>query len=548
MKQSFTGLFLAFFSVALWASVQAKITPEAVDLGQSVQFIISVDNFQQGDVPDLSGLHQDFTVLGTQKSLNYSLVNGQARSQGQWIIMLEPKHAGQITIPAIPIGSDSTSPIMLTVRASAANPATKSEALTQKSAAFFDMSVSNPNPMVNQEVILTVKLYNRFRLLDADYTPPEFDAGLIMPIGESISHQELVGDIPYQVEEQKYALFPQKSGKLTITPPRFKGMIFSNSPERVRIVGESQTLDVQAIPAHIAQTVWLPAKRVDLTDTYDSSASRLPVGETVTRTIVLRVTGMAAPLIPNLTFQSTDEYSVYASKVSERTQFEQGELVAYKTIKVEYLFDKPGAIHIPEYRFEWFNTETRQPQTAYLAEKTWNIIGKATQAEPRPKSIAPAKTGQPQESTHKALQTGMPYLKWLWSYGPMVLGVFCIIVLGFFTYRYRQKHRFALPSRKVLEKRMREKAAIGDYIALRDYMLLWGERVFSRSFDTLGTLKDCFPEHTIQQELGYFEQYLYGSHPNWRPERLIARLTQYRPVKKTTVKPASSGLPPLNPM
>lgn len=137
MKQSFTGLFLAFFSVALWASVQAKITPEAVDLGQSVQFIISVDNFQQGDVPDLSGLHQDFTVLGTQKSLNYSLVNGQARSQGQWIIMLEPKHAGQITIPAIPIGSDSTSPIILTVRASAANPATKSEALTQKSAAFF---------------------------------------------------------------------------------------------------------------------------------------------------------------------------------------------------------------------------------------------------------------------------------------------------------------------------------------------------------------------------------------------------------------------------
>lgn len=546
MKRCFTGFCLILFSAVLWASASVKVIPETVELGQSVQLVISVDNFQQGDVPDLSGLHQDFRVLGTQKSLNYSLINGQAHSEGQWVIMLEPKHAGEISIPAIAIGSETTTSITLNVRSTTA-PATKGNAMQKKAAAFFDLSLSNTSPMVNQEVILTVKLYNRFRLLDADYTPPEFDAGLIMPIGESIRYQELVGDIPYQVEEQKYALFPQKSGKLSITPPRFKGMIFSNPPARVRIVADSPSMEVQPIPANIAQTVWLPAKRVDLTDTYDGLASRLPVGETVTRTIVLRVTGMAAPLIPTLTFQSTDEYSVYASKVDERTQFEQGELVAYKTIKVEYLFDKPGVIHIPKYQFEWFNTETREPQTAYLAEKTWTIVAKDGQTA-TPAKATPVKTEKAQEKLPQTAKPEFSYAKRLGRYWPVVFVVVCILVLGFFAYLARQKYRHALPSRKALEKRMREKAALGDYLALRDCVLLWGERVLNQPCDSLGTLKGRVSEQNIRQELGYFEQHLYGSNPNWRPERLIARLSRYKPVRDATTKQPRSALPPLNPM
>lgn len=545
MKRCLIGLFFILFSSVLSAAVTVKLVPETVDLGESVQLIISVDNFQQGDVPDLSALHQDFTVLGTQKSLNYSLVNGKARSEGQWIIMLEPKRAGQVTIPAIPIGSGSTTPVVLNIRSQSTNSVPKSNVAQKKAAAFFDMSMSNAKPMVNEEVILTVKLYNRFRLLDADYTPPEFDAGLIMPIGESITHQELVGDIPYQVEEQKYALFPQKSGKLSITPPRFKGLIFSNPPARVRITADSRVLDVQAIPASVVQTVWLPARRVDLTDTYDSSASRLPVGETVTRTIVLRVTGMAAPLIPNLTFKSTDEYSVYASKVDERTQFEQGELVAYKTIKVEYLFDKPGTIRIPEYQFEWFNTETHQPQTAYLAERTWTIVDKGGQSSQT--AVGPkVKFAQKKQTPPK--HHGLLVWQQLGKYWAFMLGALCTLIGIGVLVKILQKRRHALPSRKTLERRLREQATAGDYLALRDGVLLWAERIFHQPFDSLGTLKTKLTDQNLQQELGYFEQYLYGSHPTWRPDRLIERLMRFTPPKSTNPKKSVSPLPPLNPM
>lgn len=63
---------------------------------------------------------------------------------------------------------------------------------------------------MNQQIIYKVTLYNSKHLLDADYQGPQVENALLIPLGQEKRYQTQKNNINYLVEEQNYAIFPQK--------------------------------------------------------------------------------------------------------------------------------------------------------------------------------------------------------------------------------------------------------------------------------------------------------------------------------------------------
>ena len=95
------------------AAARASIQPERISLGNSATLTIETDELNVQ--PDLSVLAKDFAVGGQSSSMQTSFANGQRSTRTTYMIELEPRVEGVLTVPAIRIGSAQTEPLVLTV-------------------------------------------------------------------------------------------------------------------------------------------------------------------------------------------------------------------------------------------------------------------------------------------------------------------------------------------------------------------------------------------------------------------------------------------------
>jgi len=222
MKKLLIIGFFCLFSLAANAEIKVQIDPSQVNIDTSFRLILTQDNLQNGGIPDLTPLQKDFMILGTEHRMNYSVINGQAQSSSEWTITLKAQKEGKLTIPAIKIGSEYTAPTIINVAASAAPQSTSTDNSNQQQRLYLTTSVNEKKPYVNQQIIYKVTLYNSKHLLDSDYQGPQVENALLIPLGAEKRYQIQKNNTTYLVEEQNYAIFPQKSGPLKIKSPRHK--------------------------------------------------------------------------------------------------------------------------------------------------------------------------------------------------------------------------------------------------------------------------------------------------------------------------------------
>ncbi len=77
-------------------------------LGDTFRFTITIDAPQADSIPDLIPLQENFSIIGTERSMAYSIINGQRHSVNQWTVLLIPLKTGTLLIPAIQIGQQQT--------------------------------------------------------------------------------------------------------------------------------------------------------------------------------------------------------------------------------------------------------------------------------------------------------------------------------------------------------------------------------------------------------------------------------------------------------
>lgn len=372
MKKVIIWFLLSLFSSLTFAEIQVQLDPSQVTMGETFKLSITQEDQQSGGVPDLTELQKDFVILGTERHANYSIINGQAQSQSQWIVLLRALKPGIFTIPPIKIGLEQSSPITINVQESTKTQTFPDNSI-QEQDVFLITGVDEKKPYVNQQIIYTVKLYNSKRLLDAEYQGPKVDDALLIPLGDAKRYHEVQNNITYVVEEQNYAIYPQKSGNLKIISPTFNALVYDYNPQRIQAKSKTINLSVKPMPKQYQGKLWLPAKQVKLSEQYENSNQTISQGSTLTRTVTLEGVAIPAQLLPSLTFQETNSFSVYPEKGAERNQVKNGVLVGSVEIKVTYLFNKAGKTTIPELRLPWFNTETGKEEVAVLPPRSLEI-------------------------------------------------------------------------------------------------------------------------------------------------------------------------------
>lgn len=529
-----------FITQGAHAAVNAAIEASKISAGDTFRLTLSQDDAKEGGVPDLTVLQKDFVIVGTERNVSYTIINGQSQSLSQWIISLKPKTTGQITIPPIRMGASQTQPIMIEVSDSPSGKSSSGDWGQDSDDVFMTTEVSGKNYYINQEIIYTVKLYNSKRLIDAAYEGPEVQDALVIPLGDSNRYQTEKNNRTYVVEEQSYAIFPQKSGTLSIKSPVFTALIYDINPQKVRIHEKPTRLDIKPVPKNLKAKHWLPATQVKLVENYEQTEQKLNQGSTVTRWITIEATGIPAQLLPDLTLENSEYYKAYTEKGAERNDVVQGDLASSKKIKVTYLFNKAGNVSLPEVRLRWFNTKTNKEEQAILPPRSFEITATGSAPVSNEPAPAPNQTVVSPPSDNKTSQ-------WPW----IIAGVFALAWLVTVILWLMQKRGLLSSGSQyksaldVLNKACRE----CNPTKARDALIQWARLQWpDASVLNLSDVTQLARDIQLKKQLNQLSQVLYKTdqRPLWRGDDLWRCIQGVRKQVRSAKKKTSS-LPPMNP-
>lgn len=418
------SILLFLFSSFSFATLSIQVDPSKVALGETLTLTIRSDDAQDVSQPTLQPIAADFTVLGNEHQIMYSIINGKTEARNEWRIILLPKRIGHFQLPPLSVGQQKTTEtISIEVSDKPSEPGTPDKPLQNnlQQDVFFRTEISPGHAYLHEQVIYTVKVFNCRQLIDVEYTPPSAQDMLIIPLGQDKRYQTTVDNRVFAVEELRYALFPQKSGTINLIPPRLKGLIYDVMPEPMDISGQAQTLSVKPAPTHLDP--FLPAQSLSLSESFEPAETDFDQGSTLIRTITLTAKGVPAALLPTPTFEKNG-FSVYPGPPKRHNQVDSSGLVGTVTFRITYLFDHAGKIVLPEMQIPWFNTQTQKPETARLSAHSFNIAASSA-------SQQTVETSVPHATTSPA-STQLPWILLA------VLSALCLLGLGMFFFK---RHR-----------------------------------------------------------------------------------------------------------
>lgn len=353
-------LFLLPYS--LHADVVAQLDKSTLYLGEKLSLTLESDQSPQVR-PDLRALQTDFTVLGTRQVTVSSHTAGKVSARTRWILLLSPLQEGEQVIPPISIGEQTSLPLSLSVLPANQNP---SIAETGR-AIYLEVSLDQEEVYLQSQAILRAKIFHLAPLpLNANLSSPESTAALIKPLEEQRQYTELVRGQNYTVTESSYAVFPNETGEIEISPIFFSTIL----PNEKLIEFNSEALFLSVLPNAFqsSNNLWLPAKTVYIEDNL-ADKQEVTAGSEIRRIISLEVEGLPAAALPSLsplTYKSSNTQLL--NVVLEERKTHQGII----SQRIEELIITPhssGELRLPPIDIPWWNTLTDKGQTATLSHR-----------------------------------------------------------------------------------------------------------------------------------------------------------------------------------
>ncbi|MFS2156948.1 BatD family protein [Pseudomonas sp. Pseusp122] len=359
------SLILSLFCLPSQAAeLIASVDRARLSSGETVDLTLETSDVTQFGKPDLSPLDESFDVRGTRQlnSLN-TLDGGQATTR--WIITLLPKQNGSVTIPALQLGELKSQPIDIQVV-----PAEPQEPGSQLTPVFIEASLDQDHVYVQAQAVLTVRIYHSVSLFDdSSLSPLQMTDARIEKLGNSRTYEKQINGIRHGVIEMRFGIYPQQSGQLTIPAQVFSATqvqdsssatTTTSSPQpgkRVQVSSPEQTLTVKAKPGdYPANTPWLPARSIDLSETWSPEPGHSQVGDALTRTITLKADGLSSAQLPPLPVTEIGGLRRYPDQPQLSNQNSERGLVGSREEREALVPGRPGAIDLPAVDVVWWNT------------------------------------------------------------------------------------------------------------------------------------------------------------------------------------------------
>lgn len=550
IKRIIMTLLLSSLFCQAYAAVDAKLDRPTIGDHETVTLTISTDS-NSAKTLELTPLQKDFTIYGTSRRHSVNMVNGNTSSLTQWDVTLFPKRTGKITIPAIQVGDEKTQPLTLQVL-TAKQQQQKGDVMP----AFLEAELKQSRAYVQQQLNYTVKLFTQVPIANGQLDLPEMSDARIESLGKDAQYTATKNGQQYNVYERRFAIFPKKSGTLTIPPAAFQGVLINNRPERVgfgfssfndnfgkpvRLLGKSYQIEIDAKPASFPADWWLPAKSVTLSETW-SHQGEWRQGEPVTRTITLHVVGQGAEQLPKLTMPEQENISAYPDQPTANSSVLGEDIVGTRQVKVALVPQTEGKITLPAFEVHWWNVAKNKEEIVSLPERAVLVLPAKTINQ----TALPV---QPVTETPKVQQTR----DWFW---PLIAGGFALLwlftMLGFWWRKRQRRHKKVtadkLHTAKEVWQQLKQACQQQDAIAARRLLLQWANLHWpTADIVDLNDVNTIIDNEEFSEEINKLtaSNYARDVANTWDGKRFWQMLRQALQTQPVSKQGAQEVLPPL---
>ena len=390
-------LYLSIISSYVNATAIAKLDRTSISINETVQLNIILDESSMFSGPDLSKLEKDFDILGSNKSSQSSWINGKKSAKTTWSYELAPKQAGVFTIPAIDVDGQQTQVISIQIKPANTNPSDRAGV----EPVFIEAFTDKASVYVQEQILLTLRINTSINLNDLQLDDINIDDTFIKQINNTKYNRNMNG-IPHITYEVTYAIFPQVSGVLNIPSIKATGVAplqrsarggfgsMFNQGKKLRMRSNPLTITVNKIPAAANSRNWLPAKQLQLQESWSTDPTEIKVGDSITRTITTTAVGLTGEQLPPIFIEAAEKFKSYPDQALFENQENDQGVIGIRKDAIALVATQAGKIVLPQITVEWWDITSNTQQIATLPKITINVIGTSNIPAPIIASATPA--------------------------------------------------------------------------------------------------------------------------------------------------------------
>jgi len=530
----FIGLFIFILCLAPAlhaAEIKVFVDQQQLRVDQSFQLFFEATDEVDAD-PDFSPLSHNFEVLGKNLSSSTSFINGSFSSKKTWILTLMAKRHGDLEIPSIAFGRDSSS--VLRVKVSQSN---EPNSAAQNKEIYLEVEVDPQAVYVQQQLTYILRLFRRVEISSASLSEPTFTniECIVEKIGQDQNFEKIVNGRRYLVVERTYAIFPQQSGQLIIDPVQFKGQLlqaqrsFFGSVSQagpIRKVSSKQvSIAIKPIPASFSGKRWLPAENLQINEIWSTDPDQLKAGEPATRTLKLTARGVLAHQFPELSTTAIPGFKLYPDQPKVENSYQDLLTTALREEKLAVIAVQAGTHQLPEMKLEWWNTKTDRAETAIIPATAIKVIGAKLPPVSQQPEVREQTTSTTEVEILPASNQITPPTLWIAISASLALGWLLTTLAWWRSSKRTGSNKPAgkqQPAEKSqISKNLKLACRNNDPTAAGKALLAWGQQTWQQNPPT--NLTDlgnrCGAE--IGKEVARLSKHLYGQRTeSWNGEQL----------------------------
>jgi len=377
-------------------SVSATINENNIFLGESLRLTITiqgqnVDDIPRPELPAINGVR--WLRNRTSTSTSYSIINGKASASYSYSYILIAESPGTYTIPPIKINIEgenlSTDPISFTITDRSTLPDSDPDKIPD---IFVEMEIDDENPVPGQQLVASLVLYFKEGIEVATYQPsPGWKAegfwkeelsGIQRPKASSVIKN---GIRLRKATLMQYALFPTKSGTLTLSPftvtvtvrtqrsrDPFNFDVFSFGGNQQRIQIETKPVDIEVRPLpRITDAIYFGGVG-DFTVKRVVTPTEALVGESIE--VKTTITGYGnIPLLTKPEFELPEGLEKYQPEENSTINRNGTQISGTKTFSDIIIARNAGEFIVPQATVASFNPETNNYDKTVLPAITLKI-------------------------------------------------------------------------------------------------------------------------------------------------------------------------------
>ena len=354
-----------------WADVTASIDRNNIELNESFTLKIIVDSLIDEE-PDASALEKDF-IIGSRSSIfNRTIINGAISRGRTWSYTLTAKRAGDFIIPSVIVGSEKSQPLDISILP-------QTESILGKADVFISAEVDSDEGYVQAQNIFRIKIYRNVQTRQPRLYEPEITGAetIIETVGDDRNYESVIDGKIYNVIERVYALFPQESGLIEISPVRFEARILKNGSITGKKIYQSDGINIDVLPipsppSGYPSADWLPAKELEIIEEWSRDLSNLKSGEPITRQLTITAKGQLSTQLPLINYDN-EGLKIYPDKPKLVDFVSADDLVASRIDQYAIISSESGEIDMEKIEIPWWDIDENKWKIASVPERTINI-------------------------------------------------------------------------------------------------------------------------------------------------------------------------------